>query len=93
MKPEAKIEKAVSSWAKAQGILNFKFVSPAHRGVPDRIFLAKDKVCFIEFKAPTGKLSALQVNTILALEKAGANVFTAFSEEAGIACLKKFFRL
>jgi hypothetical protein len=48
---EKEIEKAVSAYAKKQGILNYKFVSPGHRSVPDRIFITSESVIFfVEFK-------------------------------------------
>ena len=55
MGPEAKIEAAVCRYAKTLGILSYKFTSPARRSVPDRIFLYRGHVFFIEFKAPGKK--------------------------------------
>lgn len=49
---EAPIEKAVCDYAKAKGLLVYKFTSPNRRSVPDRLFiLPGGKVFFIEFKA------------------------------------------
>ena len=53
---EKDIESVVCNYAKTKGCLVYKFASPAHRSVPDRMFIAPHgKVFFIEFKAP-GKL-------------------------------------
>ena len=37
---EKDIEKAVCDYAKSKGVLTYKFSSPNHVGVPDRIFFA-----------------------------------------------------
>ena len=61
MGPEATIERNVREWARGQGIICLKFVSPGTSGVPDRIFIGPDgRVCFIEFKRPGAKPTALQ---------------------------------
>ena len=57
---ESEIEKKVSNYAKTQGWLSYKFVSPSNRGVPDRIYLKAGKCIFIEFKAPKKKPTKLQ---------------------------------
>lgn len=46
---------------KALGGVAYKFTSPAHRGVADRIVCLPDgRTWFVELKAPGGRLSALQ---------------------------------
>lgn len=52
MNKERAIEKKVSDYANAVGILSFKFAAPSYRGVPDRIYLYKGQAMFIEFKRP-----------------------------------------
>lgn len=51
---EAKIETKVCDYGKTLGIENRKYVNPARRSAPDRIFFAKRRphpfVFFIEFK-------------------------------------------
>ncbi len=61
---ESEIEKKVSNYAKTKGWLSYKFVSPANRGVPDRIYLKEGKCIFIEFKAPKKKPTKLQDKVI-----------------------------
>jgi hypothetical protein len=47
---------------RAAGGLAYKFVSPGHRGVPDRIVLMPDgKVWFVELKAPGKKPTEQQL--------------------------------
>lgn len=57
---ESEIEKKVVEYAEAKGWLVYKFVSPAQRGVPDRIFIRGGEIFFIEFKAPGKKPTKLQ---------------------------------
>ena len=59
------LEKDVEAYfvaaVKARGGKAYKFVSPANRGVADRlVLLPGGRVWFIELKTETGKLSALQ---------------------------------
>ena len=50
---EKDIEKAVCEYARKKDFLAYKFVSPAHMAVPDRLFITPKGNCFfIEFKAP-----------------------------------------
>ena len=58
---EKHIEAYLVKCVKAMGGIAYKFVSPAHRGVADRIVcLPGGAVWFIELKAPGGRLSPLQ---------------------------------
>ena len=65
---ERDIEKKACDLAKAAGWLVFKFVSPAQRGVPDRIFIRDSRVVFIEFKAPGARPTKLQWRMIERLQ-------------------------
>ena len=69
---EKEIEKKVCDYAKSKGCLVYKFVSPAHRGVPDRMFITpKGRVFFIEFKAPGKKPTQLQEHEMGKINSAG----------------------
>ena len=58
---EKQIEAYLVKKVKALGGVAYKFVSPAHRGVADRVVcLPGGVVWFIELKAPDGRLSPLQ---------------------------------
>ena len=58
---EKHIEAYLVKRVKAMGGIAYKFVSPAHRGVADRIVcMPGGAVWFIELKAPGGRLSPLQ---------------------------------
>ena len=58
---EKNIEAHLVKRVKEIGGIAYKFVSPAHRGVADRVvFLPNGVVWFVELKAPGGRLSPLQ---------------------------------
>lgn len=58
---ESTIEKYFVAQVKAIGGMAYKFTSPAHRGVADRVVcLPNGQTWFVELKAPGGRLSELQ---------------------------------
>ncbi len=58
---ESTIEKYLVAQVKAIGGMAYKFTSPAHRGVADRVVCLPDgQTWFVELKAPGGRLSELQ---------------------------------
>jgi len=50
---EANVEKPLSKWAEAQGWFVRKLKWIAVVGAPDRLFIKKGRVVFIEFKRPS----------------------------------------
>ena len=52
--PEAKVEKYLLERVRSLGGLCLKFTSPGTKGVPDRIVILNDLICFIEVKRPKG---------------------------------------
>lgn len=78
-KLEKNIEKKVCDYAKSKNWLVYKFVSPGHNGVPDRIFIKKGKVFFIEFKRKNKKTTKLQQLTINDLKNNNIDVFVVDS--------------
>jgi len=80
---ESTIEKNVSDYAKSQGWLSYKFVSPSNRGVPDRIYLKSGKCIFIEFKAPKKKPTKLQDKIIERIRNAGLSVYIIDNVDEG----------
>lgn len=78
---EKELEQRIVAHCKRNNVLCYKFVSPAHAGVPDRLLVFPNgRVGFVEVKAPGGKLSALQKYELGQLRTRGvaANVFWDF---------------
>lgn len=86
---ERDIEKKATDWAKKNGWLTYKFVSPSNRGVPDRIFIKGGHVVFIEFKAPGKTATPLQAQTIRKLKDAGCEVWVCDNVESAIDALSE----
>ena len=69
------LEKAVEAYfrkavAQAGGVA-FKFVSPSHRGVSNRIVCLQGQTWFVELKRPGGRLSPLQRVFAAEMERLG----------------------
>lgn len=71
---EKEIEKRVCDYAKAKGMLAYKFTSPSMRAVPDRMFIYKGHVFFIEFKRGGCQATAPQKREHSRLQAAGVSV-------------------
>lgn len=84
---ESAIEKQVCDLARADGWLVFKWSSPNHRGVPDRIFIRAGRVLFVEFKAPGRALTPLQAHVRAKLEAEGAEYLVIDDPEDGRAAI------
>ena len=90
MGEEAKIEAAVSKYARSRGMLVRKFTSPAHRAVPDKYFLMPNgQSFFIEFKAPNKKPTPLQEREIALIRKNKGVVFVIDDKQGGLDLIKK----
>lgn len=86
---ERDIEAKVAKWARANGWLTYKFVSPSQRGVPDRVFIKDGVIVFIEFKAPGKKPTALQAQTIKKMREQRVTVWVMDSAEDAINALSE----
>jgi Holliday junction resolvase len=84
---ERDIERKACDLAKEAGWLVFKFVSPAQRGVPDRIFIRQGRIVFIEFKAPSARPTKLQWRMIERLRDQGCEVYVCDSVESACDAL------
>lgn len=80
---ESRIERKVCHYAKSKGWLVFKFLSPSNRGVPDRIFIRKGKVIFVEFKSLNKKPTKLQTLIASKIESELIRVYLIDSIEKG----------
>lgn len=70
-KLESQVEGALVRYAAKKGVLTFKFSSPSHRGVPDRIFMCNGNVLFLEIKRPGERPTRLQEHTLRAIKACG----------------------
>jgi hypothetical protein len=68
---ESQLERKLVEWCRKEGILTYKFSSPSHRGVPDRIFLYEERTMFLELKRAGNKPTALQLRELATLQEAG----------------------
>lgn len=80
-KPESTVELYLKQKAEEKGYLCYKFVSPGHTGVPDRIVIGNGKTIFVETKAPNGVLRKKQEITIRRMRQNGATVYVAYSRD------------
>ena len=79
---ESTIEKQLVARVKNLGGRAWKWVSPANRGVPDRIVTLPGCPPFaVEVKAPGRRTTALQEHVIGELRKMGMTVFVVDSIE------------
>ena len=83
LKPKEKtIEKYLREQVKKAGGRAYKFVSPAHRSVPDRIVLFPNaQIYFVEVKTPTGRVTPLQQKELDYLQAIGHDYFVVRSKE------------
>jgi hypothetical protein len=88
---EAQIESTVCKHAQKMGLLQYKFTSPGRAGVPDRLLIAPDGTVFmIEFKTPTGRLSALQINEHRRLSEHNMTVYVVDNVAEGKKVIDSF---
>ena len=79
---ERDIEAYLRVKVNALGGTAYKFVSPGHAGVADRLVLLPGGVVwFIEVKAPGGRLSPLQVLFGRRMQEMGMNYRVIWSKE------------
>lgn len=79
---ERQIEAYLVKRVKELGGIAYKFVSPAHRGVSDRIVvLPGGGVVFVELKTETGALSPLQEQFAKDMTRLGQNYIVLRSKE------------
>lgn len=87
---ESKVESTVCKYAQAKDWLVFKFSSPNNRGVPDRIFMRKGVMFFIEFKKLGKETTKLQKFVGSLIRKAGFAVYEIDNIEDGIKLINSY---
>ena len=79
---ESKIEQYLVEKCKQHNILCYKFISPGHNGVPDRILITPSGiVLFVELKQLNKKPRKLQKHIHQNLKKHNANVLIIDSKD------------
>ena len=93
MAAESKLERRLVREVQLIGGRAYKFTSPARPGVPDRLIVLPPHgfQCFVELKAPEGRVSRLQRHELNKLAAMGVTVYLAW-EERHITCLLSIFR-
>ena len=91
---ERQIEAHLVKKVKEIGGIAYKFVSPANRGVADRIVCLPDGgVVFVELKTAAGKLSPLQEVFARDMQRLGQNYIMLKSREEVDAFIKTVSRV
>lgn len=88
---ERDVENPVVRWAQAHGIIVLKLNLIGNTGWPDRVFLYKGMMVFIEFKRPGEKLRRNQPARVASLRDAGFIVGVFDDSKAAIAFLEATF--
>ena len=79
---ESAIERRLVRGIKAAGGMAYKFVSPGHAGVPDRLGLMPGgRLFFVELKQARGVLTPLQIETHNRLRALGFDVRTLYGKD------------
>lgn len=86
---ERDIEKRANDYAIRIGYWQRKFVSPARRGAPDRIYAINGSVFFIEYKATGQKPTKLQLLEHKKMRDAGLTVYVCDNTEDAKAILDR----
>lgn len=96
---EKEIEGSVCKIAKSKGMIPYKFTSPAHASVPDRIFLAPipkehreivgKYIKFIEFKRANMKPTPAQLREHHMIQSLGFEVEVVDNIDSGISVIQE----
>jgi hypothetical protein len=82
---EKNIEAKVCGYARERGLLAYKFTSPAHAAVPDRLFvLPNGRMFFCEFKRQGQKPTPAQEREHLRLRQHKVSVFVIDNVDDGL---------
>ncbi|MEG0475484.1 MAG: VRR-NUC domain-containing protein [Carnobacterium sp.] len=80
--PEKQVENHLIDRVNNLGGLAWKFTSPGNAGVPDRIVVLNNLICFVELKRPKGgKISDMQAWRIGQLINQGMKAYVIKNKE------------
>ena len=80
---ENEIETKIVKYAKSQNVLSFKMNSVTSKGLPDRMFISKTSIFFIEFKRLGAKPTKLQSYMMSELKDYNCKVYVVDDVEQG----------
>jgi hypothetical protein len=90
---EKQIEAKVCDYAKELGLGVYKFTSPARAAVPDRMFIYKGRVFFIEFKREGQKPTPAQEREHNRMRQHQINVFVVDNVEQGKSTINTMLQM
>jgi hypothetical protein len=88
--PEARIENEFVRFVESHGLHALKLRIDGHKGFPDRTILTPNGIVFIEFKAPSGRVSAQQRLWIDRLRELGYHVEVCTSADQAKQILEDY---
>lgn len=91
---ESAVQRRVVDYARGQGALAIKLSTLGMRGTagwPDYMFIWKQRILFVEFKAPGKSLTALQEKRHVQLREHGFQPITVNDSKVGIAYVRSYF--
>lgn len=88
---ERDIEKKIVRYCHDQGLLAYKFTSPAHRGVPDRLIIGRGKTFFMEIKRKGNRPTSLQTREIERINQRGIKATWCDSYEDAVKLINEHF--
>lgn len=88
---ESAVERSVCDYAREQGCVVVKLAGANQKGQPDRMFLRDGRVLFIEFKAPKGRPTPLQLKWLKKLRKQGFPATVIDDKDKGIDLINHIF--
>lgn len=85
---ENKLEKKCVKYAESCGYITYKLQNTGQYGVPDRLFIRKGEIYFIEFKREGSKARKIQEYKIMQLKQHLMNVEVVDNFETFIKIIK-----
>ena len=87
---ESMIEKKLTKYAGERGSFSFKLNSYSTNGLPDRVYLYKGMILFIEIKNASGRLSSTQQHMRSIFRNHGINYNVIYSVQEGYSLIDRF---
>lgn len=88
---ERQLEAKVVKHCHDLNLLCYKFSSPAHRGVPDRLILGRGRAMFLELKTLGKRPTELQIREIDRIRSRGIHVNWVDNYETAVQIIDDFF--